>query len=71
VNLTVTEATAQGNLRLYPAGLPLASTVNYLPGINRANNAIVPLNSSGEFAIRCTQASGTAHAIVDVNGYFE
>jgi uncharacterized repeat protein (TIGR01451 family) len=73
VNLTVTAATVAGNLRLYPAGLPLpnSSTVNYVVGLTRANNAIVPLNGSGEFAIRCTQASGTAHAVVDVNGYFE
>jgi uncharacterized repeat protein (TIGR01451 family) len=73
VNLTVTAATSVGNLRLYPAGvpLPLASTVNYLAGLARANNAVVPLSGTGEFAIRCTQGSGTAHAIVDVNGYFE
>jgi len=73
VNLTVAQPTAQGNLRLYPAGtpLPLVSSVNYVPGQTRGNNAVVPLNGLGEMAVRCSQASGTAHVILDVNGYFE
>jgi len=73
VNLTVTLPTAQGNLRLYPAGtpLPLVSSINYVAGQTRANNAIAPLNGLGELAVRCSQASGTAHFILDVNGYFE
>jgi uncharacterized repeat protein (TIGR01451 family) len=73
VNLTVTQPTAQGNLRLYPAGtpLPLVSSLNYTVGQTRANNAIAPLNGLGELAVRCSQASGTAHFILDVNGYFE
>jgi hypothetical protein len=72
-NLTVTQPTAQGNLRLYPAGtpLPLVSTVNYVAGQTRANNAIAPPNGLGELAVRCSQASATAHFILDVNGYFE
>jgi heme/copper-type cytochrome/quinol oxidase subunit 2 len=71
VNVTVTAPTVAGNLRLYAAdyALPQASTVNYSAGQTRANNATVPLNASGEFTIRCAQASGAAHAIVDVNGY--
>jgi hypothetical protein len=73
VNVTVTEPTAQGNLRLYPAGqpVPLTSTVNYVAGQTRANNAIVGLGASGEIGVRCAQASGTAHLVVDVNGYFQ
>jgi hypothetical protein len=73
VNLTVTAAAAAGNLRLYPAGipLPLVSTINYVPGVTRANNAIVPLSELGEMAVRCSQASGTMHFILDVNGYFQ
>jgi len=73
VNLTATGATAPGNLRLFPAGLaaPLVSTVNYVPGVTRANNAIVALAGNGAFAIRCSPASGTVHAVVDVNGYFQ
>jgi hypothetical protein len=73
VNLTVTAATAPGNLRLYPAGipLPLVSTINYVAGVTRANNAIVSLSALGEMSVRCAQASGTAHFILDVNGYFQ
>ena len=73
VNLTVTGATAQGNLRLYPAdqAVPSTSTLNYPAGQNRANNAIVGLSASGALAVRCTQATGTAHVILDVTGYFE
>jgi hypothetical protein len=73
VNLTVTQSTATGNLRLYPAGttLPPTSSLNYAVGQTRANNAVVPLNGLGELAVRCTQSAGTAHVILDVNGYFE
>ena len=73
LNLTVTQPTAQGNVRVYPAGtlFPLVSTVNYGAGQTRANNAIASLSAFGEVAVRCSQASGTVHVIVDVNGYFE
>jgi uncharacterized repeat protein (TIGR01451 family) len=73
VNLTVTQSTANGNLRLYAAGTPLpgVSTINYVAGQTRANDAVAPLNGLGELAVRCSQAAGTAHVILDVNGYFE
>jgi hypothetical protein len=73
VNLTVTRPTAPGNLRLYPAdqAVPLASSLNYVAGQTRANNAIVGLSPSGALAVRCAQASGTAHVVLDVTGYFE
>jgi hypothetical protein len=73
LNLTVTQPTASGNVRLYPAGtsLPLASTINYPAGQTRANNAIASLSALGQVAIRCSQPSGTAHVVLDVNGYFE
>jgi hypothetical protein len=73
VNMAVVEPTALGNLRLYPAGnpLPLASSINYGAGQTRSNNAIVLLNAQGEIAVRCTQASGTAHFVLDVDGYFQ
>ena len=73
MNLAVTQPTAGGNLRLYPAGtpLPLVSSLNYVVGQTRANNAITALNGLGELTVRCAQASGTAHFVLDVNGYFE
>jgi len=73
VNVTVVSPTVVGNLRLYPGGTPLptVSTVNYGAGQTRGNNAIVPLSALGDLVVRCAQASGTAHFILDVNGYFE
>ena len=73
LNLTVTQPTAQGNLRLYPSdqAAPATSTLNYTAGQTRANNAIVGLGASGALAVRCTQASGSAHVVLDVSGYFE
>jgi len=73
VNLTVTQPAAQGHLTLYPAGppVPTTSTINYGPGQTRANNAIVTLGPAGDVTVRCVQSSGTVHAILDVNGYFE
>jgi hypothetical protein len=72
VNLTGTASTAQGNLRLYAAGAvtPLVSTLNYVAGQTRANNAVAPLGDSGQISVLCSP-SGTTHVILDVNGYFE
>jgi hypothetical protein len=73
VNLTATEQTAQGHLRLFPGGTtpPGTSTLNYNPGQTRASNAVVTLGLVGDLNIGCVQASGTAHVILDVSGYFE
>ncbi len=71
-NLTVTGPTAAGNLVLFPTGTtPGTSTLNYLGGQTRGNNAVVSLSTGAQVSIRCNQASGTAHAILDVNGYFQ
>ncbi len=73
VNLAVTQPTVAGNLRLRPGGVPvpLVSSINYIAGQTRSNNAVVPLNASGEITVFCGQASGTVQFILDVNGYFE
>jgi uncharacterized repeat protein (TIGR01451 family) len=74
LNITVTQPGAAGNLRLFPGGLalPLVSTLNYVEGQTRANNAVIPLNASGEIAVFAGQAAGTTvQVIIDVNGYFE
>jgi uncharacterized repeat protein (TIGR01451 family) len=73
VNVTVTQPTTTGNLRLYPTGLPVppVSTVNYSAGQTRGSNALVSLNYQGALSIRVGQPSGTVHVIVDVSGYFE
>ena len=73
LNVTVTQPTEVGDLRLYvrDAPLPLASAINYGPGQTRANGIIVPLGLEGEVVVRCDQPSGSVHLIVDVTGYFE
>jgi len=73
LNITVTGPTAAGDLRLYPAGTPrpLTSTINYQMGQTRANNGVPALGDAGDLAVRCDQASGTVHLIIDVNGYFQ
>jgi len=73
VNLTVTQPSAPGGLSLGRAdqALPPFSTLSYVGGETRANNAVVRLSPDGALAIRCSQASGTVHAVLDVAGYFE
>jgi hypothetical protein len=44
---------------------------NYRANQTRANQAIVRLSGRGQFDVRCSQASGTAHVVIDINGWFE
>jgi subtilisin family serine protease len=74
VNVTITQPTTAGDLRLYPAGatLPLVSVINYVAGQTRANNAVVMLGIGGGMDVRCDQPTGaTVQFILDVNGYFQ
>ena len=73
VNLAVTQPTDPGNLRVRPGGVPvpLISSINYVAGQTRSNNAVLSLDASGQITVFCGQASGTVHLILDVNGYFE
>jgi len=71
-NLAVTGATDGGHLRAYPAGAaaPLAAAITYSAGQTRGSNAVLPLGPDGAVSIRCNQAAGSVHLILDVNGYF-
>jgi uncharacterized repeat protein (TIGR01451 family) len=73
VNLAVTQPTVAGNVRLFPTGLalPTISSINYVAGQTRSNNAIVPLSALGELSAFVGQTSGTVHLVIDVNGYFQ
>jgi hypothetical protein len=72
LNVTVTQPTHAGNVRLYPSGAPVPSTsnVNFTPGLTRAGNATMALNASGEVAVLASP-SGTVHLVLDVSGYYE
>ncbi|HTO87870.1 MAG TPA: hypothetical protein VMR54_10130 [Thermoanaerobaculia bacterium] len=72
INVTITQPDADGDLRLYPGGglsPPLVSTINYRAGQTRANNAMVSLGASGDITVKCDQAFGLVHLLVDINGY--
>ena len=71
LNVTVVDPAVVGNVALYPAGItpPATSTINYVTGITRANNAVVLLNN-GQVEAVCRQVSGTLDVVIDVNGYF-
>jgi hypothetical protein len=74
INMTVTEPTTVGNLRIYPSGIPtpVVASINYGSGQTRGNNAIVPLSVGGAVDAFVAQPAGTTvHLILDVNGYFE
>ena len=73
LNVTVTQATHSGFVRLSPAGQgPLStSTINYAPGQTRANNALVRVDGAGAIEAFCGQSAGGVHLLVDVFGYFE
>lgn len=72
-NVTVTQASDPGHLSIFPGSTPPAgvSTINYGAGQTRANNALLPLDGAGALGVRNGQASGTAHLLIDVTGYFE
>jgi hypothetical protein len=71
VNVSVVGPSGAGNLRLFPAGAPLptASTINFVAGQTRANNALMALGASGQISARCVMPSGTTHFVMDVTGY--
>ena len=73
-NLTVTGATAAGDLAIFPTGTPGpqgATAINYKAGKTRANNFIARLGTTGDIVVFTQQPSGTVHLIIDVAGYFE
>jgi hypothetical protein len=75
VNVTVVNAPAIGDLRLFPSDSPppATSVINFMPGRTRANNAVVMLASSGSgaFSVRNDTPGLSVDVVVDVNGYFK
>ena len=75
ITLTVVQETDAGNLRMFPTGepIPTASTINFVAGLVRANNAILKLGAGGQIDVRCDMApgsTGTTHFLFDTTGYF-
>lgn len=70
LNVTSTRVAAPGNLRVFPAGReePTAtSTVNYVPGKDKANGTLVQL-VDGKVSF-WSDSAGTADVLLDVIGY--
>jgi hypothetical protein len=70
-NLTVAGQTSGGYMALTPTpqAAPATSTLNFPSSDVRANNVTVPLGDGGRVWV-VFRGSGTAHAILDVTGYF-
>jgi hypothetical protein len=75
LNVTVTDETDFGDLRLYPAGgrAPDASTINFVANKPRANSAVTALGLGGQIGVACDMlpgSTGQTHLVVDVTGYY-
>jgi hypothetical protein len=71
LNVTAADQTANGVFTVFPTGTtrPLASNLNWTPGMPVPNRVVVPLTAGvGQESIY--NPLGSADAIVDVNGYF-
>ncbi len=75
INVAAVQPGAVGYLTVYPGNAvspPLASSINFVAGVTRANNAIVRLATDGTGTVRVKNGSaGAVHVVLDVNGYFE
>ncbi len=72
LNVTVTEPTAHSHLIAYPAGRdrPLASNLNYAPGQTVPNLVIATVGQSPPGEVSLFNATGNAHIVVDVVGWY-
>jgi hypothetical protein len=70
LNVTVTEPTGSGNLRLWPTGaaLPNASNLNYVPGQTVPNLVIAKVGAGGKVSIY--NSGGTVQVVADIMGWF-
>lgn len=77
-NVTVLNPSGSGNVSVYPGNYPqpATSTINFLPDVNRANNAILPLSTDGTGTLKVTALVngagpyGNTGLVIDVVGYF-
>ena len=72
LNVTATEASADGFVTVYPCdrSLPNTSTLNIVRGRNVANLAVVPVANDGTVCISAQiYGSGSVHLVADVMGW--
>jgi hypothetical protein len=74
LNITAIAPTGPGNLTLFPSDVPAppTSSINFVTGITRSNNAILLLSAgTGSLVARSlVGGDGEVHLVVDVSGYF-
>jgi hypothetical protein len=72
MNVTITDPTAQSNLRIFPAdvtAVPTASNLNWKPGQSPTPNKVdVKLSPSG--ALKLFNQNGTVYVLADATGYY-
>jgi hypothetical protein len=75
VSVIAVNPTGLGYLSVYPPGVldSQTSTLNVTPGRTRANNALMPLGSSGALSVYCllSEPEARTHFVLDVYGYFK
>jgi hypothetical protein len=72
-NVTVTNATATGSLRISLAGTtPTLETIDFRPGQTRANNTVLGLfgTPAGTVTVTSGFATGSVDLVIDVTGYW-
>jgi len=71
-NITVIPSAA-GHLTAYSGPFaPFTSTINFVAGKTRANNAVLSVSDQGYLTFQAAvSGGGTVHLLVDVSGYFE
>ncbi len=69
LNVTVTEAAGSGFVTAYPCGFarPLASNLNFVHGINTANQVTPKVGQDGRV---CLFTSNETHLVADVSGWY-
>ena len=70
LNVTVTEPTASGHVTVWPAGVarPLASNLNYGPGMTVPNLVVVKVGAGGK--VNLFNSAGSTHLVADVAGWY-
>lgn len=70
INVTVTNATSQSFVSLFPtgSGLPAASSLNFFPGMQIANLVQVAVGNQGEVTVH--NDLGNADVIMDLGGWY-
>lgn len=70
VNITAIGPTRNGYLEAYPHGTdrPTASNINYIPGVTKAEFAVVQLPANGK--IDLYSAGSHVNTVIDVYGYY-